>query len=87
MNFMASPLDTLSKTHELEDLWILSSGFENLNGDDFSKIAKKAYFPYSFLDGQEKFSAPFTAFSLEWENTNLKNRHFRAAIHRSGADL
>ena len=45
MDFMGSSLDALSKTLEQEDLRILRSGFQHLNDDNFSNIAKKSVFP------------------------------------------
>ena len=69
MNFMASSLDALIKTLEQEDLRILRSGFQHLNDNEFRKSAKKAYFPYSYLDSQEKCNAPFPVFGIEWRNT------------------
>ena len=69
MNFMTSSLDALSKTLEQEDLRILRSGFQHLNDNDFRKIAKKAYLPYSYLDSHEKFNAPFPVFGMGWRNT------------------
>ena len=42
---MGSSLDALSKTLEQEDLRILRSGFQHLNDDNFSNIAKKSVLP------------------------------------------
>ena len=69
LNFMTSGLDSLVKTLDDSDLRLLREEFGYLSDENFALIRKKGFFPYSYLDGPEKFQSGLPDYGVDWMNT------------------
>ena len=68
-NFMASALDSLAQTLQVDDLKLLRHHFQSYFNSDFRKIRSKGLFPYSYLTVSKslmKLVCPLSVTNSSW---------------------